>query len=122
MADDPTITWRLDRIEETLRDLSQRVVGADLYARDRAEFERDFAEIRRDLAELKLALQAAIEAERQARKEADKTEAEAREKADRDLKGELAGQGTNWRQAIYAGLIPTLLFLVGILLQLKGGK
>jgi hypothetical protein len=30
--------------------------------------------------------------------------------------------GTNIRQAIYAGLLPSILFLVGILLQLKGGK
>lgn len=105
MADDPTITWRLDRIEETLRDLGQRVVTAELYARDRAELERDIADLRRELAEEKLA----------------RRDLAAKEEV-RDLKTQLASQGTNWRQAIYAGVIPGVLFLVGILLQLKGGK
>lgn len=101
MADDnSTIAWRLAQIENAVRDLGQRVVPADLYARDRAEIERDIADLRRELAEEKL----------------------ARKEADRDLKAELAGQGTNWRQAIYAGVIPGVLFLIGILLQLKGGK
>lgn len=115
MADDPTIAWRLDRIEEGVRDLGQRVVAADLYARDRAELERDVAELRAQLAEEKLA-----------RKEADKAEADAREKGDRELKAELkteiTSQGTNWRQFVYAGVVPGLAILAGILLQLKGGK
>lgn len=105
MADDPTIAFRLGLIEETLRDLPQRVVAADLYARDRAELERDIADGRREVAEVKLAL----------RDLASKEEV-------RELKAQVAGQGTNWRQAIYAGVIPGVLFLVGILLQLKGGK
>jgi hypothetical protein len=100
VADDyTTIGWRLDRIEETLRDLGLRVVSVDLYTRDRTEIERRLAEIERDIAEEKL----------------------ARKEAVREVKAEVAGQGTNWRQAIYAGVIPGLLFLVGILLQLKGG-
>lgn len=111
MADESTIGWRLDRIEEGVRDLAQRVVAADLYARDRAEFQRDVAELRAALAEEKLA-----------RKEADKAEADARREGDRDLKTEITGQGTNWRQAIYAGVIPGVLFLLTILLQLKGGS
>lgn len=98
--DSSTIAWRLAQIETAVRDLGQRVVPADLYARDRAEWERRLGELERELAE-----------ERRARKE-----------ADRDLKTEMAGQGANWRQAVYAGAIPTLLFLLGILLQLKGGK
>ncbi|MEV0660120.1 hypothetical protein ACIBI3_02395 [Actinomadura luteofluorescens] len=111
MADDPTIGWRLDRIEETLRDLGQRVISADLYAAHRAEMERDIADLRAQLAEEKLARQAAIEAERQARKE-----------GDRDLKTEVTGQGSNWRQFVYAGVVPGLVLLAGILMQLKGGK
>lgn len=99
MADDPTIAWRLDAIEHALRDLGQRVVGTDLYARDRAEIERDIAELRAALAEEKL----------------------ARKEDVRELKAQHDKQGTNWRQAIYAGVIPGVLFLVGILLQLKGG-
>jgi hypothetical protein len=95
----PTIVWRLDRIEEAVRDLGQRVVASDLYARDRAELERDIAELRAALAEEKL----------------------ARREDVRDLKAAQDKQGTNWRQAIYAGVIPGVLFLVGILLQLRAG-
>lgn len=98
--DSSTIVWRLAELEKAVHDLGQRVVAVDLYARDRAEIERDIADLRRELAEEKL----------------------ARKEADRDLKTEMAGQGANWRQAVYAGAIPTLLFLLGILLQLKGGK
>lgn len=114
MADDYTtaeIVRRLSSIEQTLRELGLRVVSVDLYTRDRTEIERRLAEIERDIAE-----------ERLARKEAAKNEAEAREKADRDLKTAIDGQGSNWRQAIYAGVIPGVLVLIGILLQLKGGK
>lgn len=100
MADESTIAWRLAQIENAVRDLGTRVVSADLYARDRAEIERDIADLRAQLAEEKL----------------------ARKEADRDLKTEITGQGSNWRQAIYAGVIPGALFLVGILLQLKGGR
>lgn len=101
MADDSsTIAWRLAQIETTLRDLNQRVVGTDLYARDRAEIERDIADLRRELAEEKL----------------------ARDRGDRDLKAEMAGQGSNWRQFVYAGVVPGLVLLAGILMQLKGGK
>jgi len=103
VADDYTtaeIVRRLSSIEQTLRELGLRVVSVDLYTRDRTEIERRLAEIERDIAEEKL----------------------ARKEAVREVKAEVAGQGTNWRQAIYAGVIPGLLFLVGILLQLKGGK
>lgn len=101
MADDfSTIGWRLDRIEETLRDLGLRVVSVDLYTRDRTEIERRLAEIERDIAEERL----------------------ARKEAVREVKGEVAGQGSNWRQFVYAGVVPGLVLLAGILMQLKGGK
>jgi hypothetical protein len=99
MADESTITWRLAQIETAVRDLGQRVVSAELYGRDRAEIERDIAELRAALAEEKL----------------------ARKEDVREIKTQLTTQGTNWRQAIYAGVIPGVLFLIGILLQLKGG-
>jgi hypothetical protein len=101
VADDVStgeIVRRLDRLEVLLQDLSMRLVSADVYNRDQRETERRFAELERELAE-----------EKQARKEDIKT------LADRMDKG-----GSNVRQAIYAGLIPSVLFLVGILLQLKG--
>jgi hypothetical protein len=100
MADESTIAWRLAQIETAVRDLGQRVVTAELYSRDRAELERDVADLRAALAEEKL----------------------ARKEDVREIKTQLTTQGTNWRQAIYAGVIPGVLFLIGILLQLKGGK
>ena len=105
MADESTIAWRLAQIETAVRDLGQRVVTAELYSRDRAELERDIADLRRELAEEKLA----------------RRDLAAKEEV-RELKAQFAAQGTNWRQAIYAGVIPGVLFLIGILLQLKGGK
>jgi hypothetical protein len=111
MVDESTIGLRLDRIEETLRDLGQRVVTAELYARDRAVLERDVADLRARLAEEKLA-----------RKEALRDEETDRKAGDQEVKALVTAQGTNWRQAIYAGVIPGVLVLVGILLQLKGGK
>lgn len=112
MADDnSTIAWRIQRIEESLRDLASRVVSTELYSRDRAELERRISDLEHDIVQ-----------EQVARREADLQEQAARKEGDRDLRDAIAGQGTNWRQAIYAGVIPGLLFLIGILLQLKGGK
>lgn len=100
MADDPTIAFRLGAIEETLRDLRQRVVGADLYAAHRAEMERDIAQLGAALAEEKL----------------------ARKEDVRELKAQITSQGTNWRQFVYAGVVPGIILLAGILMQLRGGK
>jgi hypothetical protein len=111
MADESTISWRLAQIETAVRDLGTRVVSADLYARDRAEIERDLADLRAQLAEEKLA-----------RKEAMRDEETDRKAGDQEVKALLTTQGSNWRQAIYAGVIPGVLVLIGILLQLKGGK
>lgn len=107
MADDWSmgeVVRRLDRLEALIRDLSLRVVPMEVYTRDRAELERRMAELDRDL-----------DAERTARKEAD------RELADRMDKG-----GANWRQALYTGVIPGVFFVitltVTVLLALRGGK
>jgi hypothetical protein len=86
---------RLDRIEGLLL----RLVSQDVYSRDQREAERRFTELERDMAE-----------ERQTRKDEVKA-----------LRDQFQQTGTNWRQAIYAGVIPGVLFLVGVLLQLKGG-
>lgn len=113
MADDPsTIAWRLQRLEEAVRDLGLRVVSVELYTRDRAEVERDLVELRAALAD-----------EKQARKEADRDEAKAREKGDDELSDRMDKGGSNWRQAIYSGAIPSLLVLASILVSvLRGGK
>lgn len=93
------IARRLDKLEELLRELATRFVLQELYLRDQREWERRVTELDRDLAE-----------ERQARKDEVKA-----------IRDQLRESGTSWRQAIYAGVIPSVLFLVGILLQLKGG-
>lgn len=107
MADEVStgeIVRRLDRLEVLLQDLSLRLVSADVYNRDQREIERRLTELEHDLA------------------------ARRREHADdvKDLRTQITDRdkssGSNVRQAIYAGLIPACLFLVTILLQLKGGR
>lgn len=103
MADEVSlaeVVRRLVRLEQLLQELSLRLVSTDVYNRDQREFERRFTEIERDLAEERTARRADIA----------------------EVKARLDGTGTNWRQAIYAGVIPGVLFLVATLLQLKGGK
>ncbi|WP_067483753.1 hypothetical protein [Actinomadura hibisca] len=97
------VVRRLDRIEQHLGDMGLRLVPVDLHTRDRAETERRFAELERDVAD-----------ERQARKDGDK---DIRDQLDRQNDR----QGTSWRTAIYSGVIPSALFLITILLQLKSG-
>lgn len=108
MPDEPSlgdvVVWRLDRLEELLRDLSLRIVSQDIYSRDQRETDRRIAELERDLA-----------AEREARKAADK---ELREQ----VTAASTQSGTNIRQAIYSGLIPSVLFLLSILITLSTAK
>lgn len=122
MPDEPsTIAWRLAQLEEAVRSLGQRVVSVDLYARDRAELERDIADLRAALAEERVARQVAVEAERTAREKADEDEEEDRKSAVQDVKTQLAAKGANWRQALYSGLIPGIIFMLGLLWQLRAG-
>jgi hypothetical protein len=88
---------QLERME------SRRLVGEDLYLRDQREIERRFGEVERDLAD-----------ERKAREEADKELKELHRQRN-------AQRGTDWRQALYSGLIPAAIVLVGILYQALGG-
>ncbi|WP_143220386.1 hypothetical protein [Actinomadura sp. CNU-125] len=132
MPDDAT-RFRLERLEETQRDLAQRAVPTDLYARDRAEHERTINDLRAALIEEKaarraadeaarMAWQAALEAERVAREKADEDEEDDRKRDVADIKTQMVNRGTSWRQAIYTGLFPVLLFLATILFQLKAGS
>ena len=102
MADDVSpgeIVRRLDRLEVILL----RQVSADVYNRDQRETDRRLTELERDLGE----------------------EVERRRQDIKDLRARMDERektsGANIRQAIYAGLIPSVLILIGILLQLKGG-
>lgn len=92
MPDEPSLGEVVRRLAR-LEELLLRLVSTDLYTRDQREMERRFAELEGDIKEL----------QRRAEKRDDST-------------------GANVRQAIYAGLVPTALFLITILLQLKGGR
>ncbi|MBA9003655.1 hypothetical protein [Thermomonospora cellulosilytica] len=94
------VVRRLDRmearLEELVREMGLRVVSAELYARDQRELERRFTELERDLAQ----------------------ERADRETAIRELKTQQVQQGTNWRQAVYAGILPTLFILLTLGVQI----
>jgi hypothetical protein len=106
VPDEPSngeLAWRLDQITVLVRDL----VSRSEYTTDQRHIERRFTELDRDITE----------------------ERQAREIAVKETKDQLASattqSGTNWRQAIYSGLIPGILFLVGMLItisQTRGGK
>lgn len=107
MPDEPSlgeVVRRLDRMEVLLQDLTLRLVSADVYTRDQREIGRRLTELERDLADRRREHAEDVKDLRARIDDRDKT------------------SGTNVRQAIYAGLIPAVLFLVTILLQLKGGK
>lgn len=90
------IVRRLDRFEG-------RLDGFEALLRDRTvsqpEMDRRFTEVDRDLQQ----------------------EVADRKAGDQELKERHDRTGTNWRQAIYAGLIPGVLYLLTILFQLKSG-
>lgn len=91
---------RMDELKVMLRDL----VSRGEYATDQRHIERRFGELERDL-----------EVERQARQAADK---EIKEQ----VTSATSTSGTNIRQAIYSGLIPGVLFLISVLITMRGGK
>lgn len=100
------VARRLTEVKEIVQDL----VGRREYGEFQRLIEHRFTDIERD-----------VEQERGERKAQVEREREERQAADQELKSSHERQGTNWRQAIYAGLIPGVLFLITVLLQLKGG-
>lgn len=99
MVDDVS-TGELARRLGRMEDLLLRLVSVDVYGRDQKESERRFGEIERDLLD----------------------EREARQAADKELQERMDKSGTNWRQALYSGLIPAILVLAGILFQALRGS
>lgn len=91
MADEVSTGELARRLDEIQR-LLQGLVSRAEYTADQRHAEHRFTEMEADIRDLQRRL-------------------DEREKT----------SGANVRQAIYAGLIPTCLFLVTILLQLKGG-
>lgn len=116
MADDPTVTWRLDRLEQQQHEQAARSIAPELYARDRAELERDVADLRTQLEEERRARRAAEE-------RWDKACAERVDKAEKRITDRLDKSGTNWRQSLFSGVLPTLFLaltlLVTVLLALR---
>lgn len=90
---------RLDGFENLLRDTALRSVSQEVFTQFRQDSDRRFAEVGRDLEQ----------------------ETADRKAGDQELKAGQERQGTNWRQAIYAGLIPGVLYLLTVLFQLKSG-
>ncbi|GAA4226123.1 hypothetical protein GCM10022254_10100 [Actinomadura meridiana] len=96
------VTFRLDRLERGQQDLAARSIAPELYARDRAELERRISELETELEQ----------------------ERDARRAAVRALHDRLDKAGTNWRQALFSGVLPALFFIITItvtvLLALRG--
>jgi hypothetical protein len=97
------VVRRLDRFEEMLREFGLRVVSQERYNTEQRLWENRFTELQRDLAD-----------EREARK------ADVKELKD-NAQQRTSQTGSNIRQAVYSGLIPGVVFLLGVLFTLKGG-
>lgn len=99
MADEPSlgeVSRRIDQVSMSLTQLVQRTeYTADRRFDDRrfGELESDVVELRRHLTEEMRALKASIDAATERR-------------------------GTNVRQAVYAGVLPAVLVLMGIVVQI----
>ena len=99
MADEPSlgeVSRRIDQVSMSLTQLVQRTeYTADRRFDDRrfTELESDVTELRRQLTEDMRALKASIDAATERR-------------------------GTNMRQAVYAGIVPAVFVLVGIVVQI----
>lgn len=104
---DEVSTGELARRMDELKDMVRDLVSRGEYATDQRHIEHRFTSLERDLLE----------------------EREARKSADKETKDQVTSattqSGTNVRQAIYSGIIPAILFLVGMLItisQTRGGK
>ena len=102
------------RLDEIAR-LLQGLVGRGEYTEYQRLIEHRFTELERDHAEERTARRVEQVEERQARKAAIK---ELRD----EFKAESTQSGSNVRQAIYSGLIPGVVFLLGVLFSLRGGR
>lgn len=110
MVDEPSNAELGRRLDEAVH-LLQELVSRREYTEYQRHAEHRFTEQERDLEQERRERQADIAAE-----------AAAREAGDRDIKQQLDKNGNNWRQVIYAGVIPGVALLAGVWLQLKGGK
>ncbi|MCT9932458.1 hypothetical protein N5079_19845 [Planotetraspora sp. A-T 1434] len=99
MADEPSAGELLRRIDGLTAVTAQLVTRTE-YAADRRYDDRRFAEIEKDVAELGRTLTEEMKALR------------------RSIDAAAEKRGTNARQAVYAGLLPAVLVLLGIAVQI----
>jgi hypothetical protein len=103
VADEVSTGEHARRLDE-IRHIVQRLPTREEFTGEQRLTERRFTEIERDVAELVRRVDGDVKDLRARMDERDKA------------------SSSNVRQAIYAGLIPSALFLITILLQLKGGQ
>lgn len=107
MQNDPS-PGELGRRLDDLRHLIQKLTPQDLFLAEQRVGERRFITIERDIQELRRRLDEELKAL------TSKIEARERER------------GNNWRQSVYAGVIPAALLLVSLFVQvwlsLNGGS
>jgi hypothetical protein len=99
MREEPSageLSRRLNDISSAL----QRATTQELFVAEQRHIERRFNEIERDLQELR-------------RRHDDELRALTSRLESRDQQ-----RGANWRQGVYAGIIPAALFLISLLVQI----
>lgn len=99
MADEPS-TGELARRLIDLQHASQRLMSQELFVAEQRAIERRFMTIERDFEVLEDRFDSEVKALA--------TRIEARERE----------RGANWRQSVYAGVIPAALLLVSLLVQI----
>jgi chromosome segregation ATPase len=121
VADEPSNGELARRLDDIAR-LLQGLVSRAEYTADQRHVERRFTEMEHDIAEKRRVHEQDIRDLREENKDL-RTEIKG-------LRTELAAansnNGTNFRQAIYSGAVPGIIFLLGIIvtifLAFKGGK
>ncbi|MBO3747662.1 hypothetical protein J5X84_16410 [Streptosporangiaceae bacterium NEAU-GS5] len=99
MPDEPS-TGELARRLVDLQHAAQRLMSQELFVAEQRAIERRFITIERDIEELE-----------------EKVDAEIKSLVAR-LDGRERERGANWRQGVYAGVIPAALLLVSLLVQI----
>jgi uncharacterized Zn finger protein len=100
MNHDPPSVGELTRRLNEIYNSIQRLVSQELYIAEQRASERRFTEVERDLDMLRNRF------EEDLRAVASRLEHRERER------------GSNWRQSVYAGVIPTTLLLISLLVQI----
>lgn len=123
--DEPSL-GELGRRLDQLFALVARMVGADVYTSDQRASERRFGEVERDVEELRRQHERDVEDLRRQHTEAIKALMEEIKAIMQRLSVREQKAGEGRRQALYAGILPGLLFVlstaVTVILALRSGK